>query len=391
MKVSFKDDAENADVVTSAAFPAGTDTILAAAECDVPTYTGGARELWHATLTIGTDAAGKYGFDTRGASTYGAISPDEFTLAATTYTVEQAIRQRSGSDRSTTLGLDVAMPSTVTSKLVLYECATPMVVSDGTSSNANRDVTWTATDAADWSTYATRTLRLSHDDQAPTLASHELVGAVITLTFSETLDAVAVPTSSAFTVQVKGTDAALATTSPVTLSGTTVQLTLATAPALGDEVTLQYRTPSTNPLRDLRGNEVGAFGPLEVGYEGPIFVSAKLDGTSLKLTFHEVFDESKVPGGAAFDVRVGGTAAPLASSDPVDVSGDSVTLTLATAPRGQRHRDGAIHQAVCRRAGRHRRQRTQLVPYGEVRHQQRPGVSLGGTWCGRRDVDADLR
>ena len=63
-----------------------------------------------------------------------------------------------------------------------------------------------------------------------------------------------------------------------------------------------------------------------------MFVSAKLDGTSLKLTFHEALDESKVPAGGAFDVQAGGMAAALASTDPVTVSGATVTLTLASAP-----------------------------------------------------------
>ena len=332
VRVSFTNDEGNAHTLTSDPYPAGADSILPEAMCEAPTYAGGARELWNSQLTMGTDDAGKYGFGEQGGTVYGALAPDDFTLDSTTYTIERATRQNSRSTLfQTSLRLDTAIPAVEVPRLVLYDCDAPLPLSSA-SGSGRRAFSWSERDVADWSTYSTRTLRLSHDDVAPTLDFHDLVGAVITLTFSEDLDEGSVPSSRAFAVQVEGVDAALASTSPVAVSGATVTIRLASAPALTDEVTLQYTVPSSNPLRDPRHNEVQAVDPLEVGYDGPILVSAKLDGTSLKLTFHEPFDETKVPAGSAFDVQVGAAAAALASPNPVAVSGDTVTLTLASAP-----------------------------------------------------------
>ena len=185
-----------------------------------------------------------------------------------------------------------------------------------------------------WSTYTTRTLRLSHDDVAPTVASHDVDGASLTLVFSEALDEDSVSAASAFDVEVDGTDARLANSGPVAIDGDTVTLTLATAPAETDVVMLAYTPPPANPLRDLRSNQVLAFVIDEVGYLGPRLVSAKLDGTSLKLTFSEPLDETKVPASSAFTVQSGGADVDLANTGAVAVSGNTVTLTLGSMPAG---------------------------------------------------------
>ena len=66
----------------------------------------------------------------------------------------------------------------------------------------------------------------------------------------------------------------------------------------------------------------------------PQLQSMTVDGTSVVLTYHEDLDETSVPGAAAFTVTVDGAAASLAATDPVAVSGPTVTLTLAEAPVG---------------------------------------------------------
>ncbi|MCY3537006.1 MAG: SwmB domain-containing protein, partial [Cyanobacteria bacterium MAG IRC3_bin_20] len=63
----------------------------------------------------------------------------------------------------------------------------------------------------------------------------------------------------------------------------------------------------------------------------PSLSSAEGSNTTLTLTYDEALDAGSVPAGAAFTVKVNGTAANLASNNPVAVSGSTVTLTLAGA------------------------------------------------------------
>ena len=68
---------------------------------------------------------------------------------------------------------------------------------------------------------------------------------------------------------------------------------------------------------------------LAVDLAAPALVSATVDGAVLTLTYGEDLDREAVPAGSAFTVKVGGTAADLAGTDPVAVSARAVTLTLA--------------------------------------------------------------
>ena len=63
----------------------------------------------------------------------------------------------------------------------------------------------------------------------------------------------------------------------------------------------------------------------------PTLLSTSASGTSVELVFNEPLDTGSVPASSAFAVTVGGTAATLATSDGVSISGSTVTLTLATA------------------------------------------------------------
>ena len=63
----------------------------------------------------------------------------------------------------------------------------------------------------------------------------------------------------------------------------------------------------------------------------PKFRSAVAKGTKVTLTYHKDLDTASVPAGTAFAVTVGGSAASLAETDAVAVSGKAVTLTLASA------------------------------------------------------------
>ena len=78
-------------------------------------------------------------------------------------------------------------------------------------------------------------------------------GVHLFILFDGGLDADSVPAASAFTVTVDGTAVALATTSPVSVKGPTVTLTLAEAVLSIDPVTVAYAAPATNPLQDADG------------------------------------------------------------------------------------------------------------------------------------------
>ena len=278
------------------------------------------------------------------------------------------------------------------------------------------------------------------DTKGPGLSTAVVAGNTLVLTYDEDLDASSVPAGSAYTVQA-GPSGSLATvnlagTNPVTVSGRTVTLTLASAVASGDAVvTVSYTAPGTNKLQDAQGNAAGALmdravvndtakptvtiesmntfptkdaftvtlefsdavtgfaqGDIEVtngtassltetvtgttwtvtvtpdaDYAGAVTVTVAADaavdgngvgnaaanadfeadtkgpglstavvaGNTLVLTYDEDLDASSVPAGSAYTVQAGpsGSLATvnLAGTNPVTVSGRTVTLTLASA------------------------------------------------------------
>ena len=107
------------------------------------------------------------------------------------------------------------------------------------------------------------------DRVAPTLTSAAVDGAVLTLTYSEALDGDSAPSASAYTVTVAGT---ARTVDEVALSGSGVELTLASAVASGETVTVGYTVPAgaeAAPLRDAAGNDAAGFTGEAVTNETP--------------------------------------------------------------------------------------------------------------------------
>ena len=78
----------------------------------------------------------------------------------------------------------------------------------------------------------------------------------LTLTYDEPLDGGSVPAKEQFKVSLDGGTAQAV--SAVAVDGSTVTLTLARPAVFGQEVTLTYTVPATNPLQDLFGNDAGA-------------------------------------------------------------------------------------------------------------------------------------
>ena len=93
----------------------------------------------------------------------------------------------------------------------------------------------------------------------PHLSEASVDGATLTLTFNEALDENSAPPTTAFTVTVSGNVRAV---DSVNVTGGAVTLTLASAVASGDMVTVSYAVPareSAERLRDAAGNAAASF------------------------------------------------------------------------------------------------------------------------------------
>ena len=88
------------------------------------------------------------------------------------------------------------------------------------------------------------------DSVNPALAAAAVNGAALTLTYREVLDGSSTPATDAFTVTVVGSGRMV---THVSVSGRVVTLTLASAVAHGEAVTVSY-SPGTNPIQDAAGN-----------------------------------------------------------------------------------------------------------------------------------------
>ena len=175
------------------------------------------------------------------------------------------------------------------------------------------------------------------DSTVPTVSSAAVNGATLTLTFSEALDKSSVPPPDTFTVSPGGKGTGVA------VEGKTVTVTLNGAVRHDHGVQLQvFYVPPTDagatPLRDLSGNNVGFINPSAIpsltNNTPPAYSSATVDGATLTVTFNGALDTGSVPAADAFTVTVAGDEVDLADTNPVSVSGSTVTLTLAEAVGG---------------------------------------------------------
>ena len=176
------------------------------------------------------------------------------------------------------------------------------------------------------------------DETAPELQRAEVDGAHLVLLYREGLDETSTPAEGAFTVTVGGQPRSLAASNPVAVDGRRIRLTLASAVAHGDTVTVGYTVPTENPIQDRAQNAAAALSDQAVTNhtpEGdttaPELLEATASTDSVVLTYSEALDESSTPVAAAFAVTVADQAQSLAETDPVVVSGSTVTLTFASA------------------------------------------------------------
>ena len=65
-------------------------------------------------------------------------------------------------------------------------------------------------------------------------------------------------------------------------------------------------------------------------YTGPVLQAAEINGAELTLEFSNTLDATSRPARSAFEVKVRGAAVSLSSSNPVSISGSTVTLRLGS-------------------------------------------------------------
>ena len=158
---------------------------------------------------------------------------------------------------------------------------------------------------------------------APVFVSGVADGSSVTLTFDSALDSSSTPPTSAFEVNDTAPSA-------VSISGTQVTLTLATAVAEGAAVSVEYTDTGSPRLQGANGTAVAAFTSSVTNNTdtAPAPSSTSVNGAALSITFDQSLDAASTPAAADFSVSVGGTAATV---NAVSLSGSVASLTLASA------------------------------------------------------------
>jgi uncharacterized repeat protein (TIGR02059 family) len=205
-----------------------------------------------------------------------------------------------------------------------------------TTNNAIQDSA--GNDAASFSSSAVSVTNSStFDNVAPLFVSAEVSGdkTKVVLTYDETLGLTTALTT-AFAVTVAGSSRGV---TAVAVSGSTVELTLASSVSAGQTVSFTYTAPSANAgttntaIQDVAGNDAVARTSTTVANiddtTAPVLQSGTVNsvGTSLTLTYSEALSSTTAPT-SAFAVTVGGTTREVSAAV---VSGSTVVLTLASA------------------------------------------------------------
>ena len=352
--VSYTDDDGYANgPLTSAA----TEVITAAAECAAPTYVGGASQVWTGNVavekwTVSQDTF--YGFRESGGN--GSLDEVAFTTAVSN---DHEINALTTSNDTLAFQLESALAAADKKTLVLHVCDAAEYGFDSAVVGGTSSYLFTSA-GQDWSGHAERTLYLSRDTAAPTLASATVDGTSLVLTFNETLGAAGSLVNTAFTVKKNDPAQTLTLTGSPSISGNTVTLTLDTASSVtpaDNNVKVTYTKPGSgtdNKIADKFGNETATFEDQDVGNLNADTTDPALaanstavldaDGLTLTVTYNEALKESSAPPRTAFTVEATPAGASeatvdLASGNAVSVSGSAVTLKLV---RPIAHNDGSV-------------------------------------------------
>ena len=319
-RLRFRDDRSNQEEFVSTLFPS-SGTILPAAACVPPTYTGGATQIWSEEIGLHSLDEPENRYGRRG----NRLDDDTFSAGANSYEIDFIYRATSGSDAGLLIfGLESDLTETDKAQLTLHVCdqAYPLVSAD--HHQVFHDYMWSS--SADWSTMVTRTIYLSRDTVAPTVTRATISGASLVITFSEDLDGGSAPATSAFTLESGGSAVELEAGNAVALDGRTVILTLAESPPANSTITVDYARAGTDALRDKARNEVEDFRatttrptppppPPPPPNDPPEFLSTpyvfelpeRLDGTSVPVVLGTVEARDPEDGSVTYELTSGDT------------------------------------------------------------------------------------
>ena len=171
-------------------------------------------------------------------------------------------------------GADAGAFALTETGVLTFKASRDFEAPDDADGDGTFEVTVRVTDGANAVDAALTVSLTDVDEIAPTLTAASVNGTALTLTFSEALDATSQPAADAFAVTVAE---AVRTVDAVSLSGNTVELTLALAVASGETVTVGYTVPTgvnAAPLKDAAGNDVAGFTGEAVSNKTPAPVNA---------------------------------------------------------------------------------------------------------------------
>ena len=241
LAVATEDDevAEAASVVT-VSFAAGTGYAIAA-------------NASQATVTVEDDDAAPVIADT------GPFTVDENGTAVVTLTATDDDTLVANLAWSIAGGADAALFTLSADGVLTFAAAKDFEAPDDADQDGGYQVTVRVTDGANPVDAALAVSVADVDEVAPVLSGASVDGDALTLTFDEGLDGNSAPAASAFSVAVGGTARGV---SDVSISGSTVTLTLASAVVAGETATASYTVPmgaNANPLQDAAENAAAGF------------------------------------------------------------------------------------------------------------------------------------
>lgn len=176
-------------------------------------------------------------------------------------------------------------------------------------------------------------------DPPPVFQSAAVDGNTLVLMYDEALDATNLPAGGAFSVLVNSVARSV---TGVAVSGSNVTLTLASAVAFGETVTVAYTDPTagndTNAIQDAGGNDAVSLSATAVtnntpsgpDLTAPTLSSAVIVGNVLTLTYNEAIDAAHMPSASYFSVALNGSTY-FGAVDTVSVDGSQVKLIMRTS------------------------------------------------------------
>ena len=153
---------------------------------------------------------------------------------------------------------------------------------------------------------------------------------LLTLTYDITLNNSVIPAASSFIVIV---NSQARTVNSVSISDKKVNLTLSSAVKSGENVTVSYTKPTTNPLQASTGKEAATISAQKVTNNVqaiiPVYVSSVIENATpsvLEMSYDQTL-ANIVPSASAFKVLVNSSSRSISA---VTVSGTKVMLTLSS-------------------------------------------------------------